>query len=113
MSSPESIAEVGSDRRSPMWRQPVVKLREPLRIVVDDERQAGVIARELVGLVGLDVGPADGRWEVTLDCVKTDRLVIRVLDAVRSSLADDPSSSALVAFEGREYHIQATPEAAS
>jgi hypothetical protein len=61
------------------------------------------------GLVGLAVGPADGRWEVTLDCIKTDRLVIRVLDAARSSLANDPSASALVVLEGREYHIQGKP----
>jgi hypothetical protein len=89
----------------------VVKLREPVRIVVNDERQAGAVTRELVGLVGLDVHPAEGRWEVTLNCIKTDRLVIRVLDAVRSSLARDPSASALVVLEGREYHIQGTPSA--
>jgi hypothetical protein len=86
-------------------RQPVVKIREPLRIVVNTEWQARAVARELVGLVGLDVHPADGRWEVTLDCIKTDRLLIRVIDAVRTSLASDPSGSALVALEGREYHI--------
>lgn len=108
MSPPHSTAQGRSHRRSRMRRLPVVELREPVRIVVDDERQAAAIARALVGLVGLDVHPAEGRWEVTLDCIKTDRLVIRVFDAVRSSLPDDASASALVVLEGREYQIHAT-----
>jgi hypothetical protein len=106
VSMSRSSTQARTDRQSPVRRQPVVKIREPLRIVVTTERQARAVARELVGLVGLDVHPAEGRWEVTLDCIKTDRLLIRVIDAVRTSLASDPSGSALVALEGREYHIR-------
>jgi len=109
--SVHSSARVSSGHRLP--RQPVRRRREPQRIIVDDECQARAVARALVGLVGLDVHPAEGRWEVTLDCIMTDRLVIRVFDAVRSGLLNHPSASALVVLDGREYHIHASPKRAS
>ena len=36
----------------------------------------------------------------------TNNLVARVLDAVRRSLAGEPSASALVTLDGHEYHLQ-------
>jgi hypothetical protein len=80
-------------------------MREPLRIEVGDEQQAAALARELVGVVGLDVRERGGAWEVTVDCVRTDRLVVRVLEAVQRSLANHHTSFAVVRLDGREYRM--------
>jgi hypothetical protein len=80
-------------------------VREILRIELEEERQAAVVARDLVGLAGLDAHPREGGWEVTIDCAQTNRLVVRVLDAVEHALAGQPSSSAVVWLGGREYRL--------
>ena len=74
----------------------------PLRVRVAEERQAIALAQELIGIVRLDVYPENGAWEVALECGKTER----VLDAVRRTLAGEPTASALVLLDGRGPHMQ-------
>ena len=79
---------------------------DPVRITVDEERQAVALAQELIGVSDVDLQPERDRWVVSLKTRHTDNLVVRVLDAVRRSLAGEPTASALVTLDGREYHMQ-------
>jgi hypothetical protein len=79
---------------------------DPLRITVDEERHAVALAQELIGVSDLDLHPERDRWVVSLRAGHTDNLVVRVLDAVRRSLAGEPTASALVTLDGHEYHMQ-------
>ncbi|MGB2952664.1 MAG: STAS domain-containing protein [Gaiellaceae bacterium] len=78
----------------------------PLRITVDEERQAVALAQELIGVSDVDPHPERDRWVVSLTAGHTDNFVVRVLDAVRQSLAGEPTASALVTVDGHEYHMQ-------
>ena len=80
---------------------------DPFRITVDEERHAIALARELIGISEVDLQPERGEWVVSLKARRTDHhLVARVLDAVRRSLASEPSASARVTLDGHEYHMQ-------
>jgi hypothetical protein len=80
---------------------------ESFLIRFDEERQAAALAAALDGIAGGEVHQNGGRWEVLLDCAKTDGLVARVLDAIRSVLAGDVGASAEILLDGREYVMQA------
>jgi hypothetical protein len=82
-------------------------VREPLRVRVTDERHANGLAEELIGVddVSVQHDGGDG-WEVVVDCTLTDRIVVRVLDGLRRTLAGDPTASALLLMDGREYQLQ-------
>jgi len=73
---------------------------DALRVKVASEDAARALADELVGLVGVDVHPDDAGWEVTVGCVRTDRLVVRVKNAVR-----ERCRPATVLLDGREYRL--------
>ena len=60
---------------------------DPLRISVDEERHAVALAQELIGISNVDLHPERDRWVVSLRAGHTNNLVVRVLDAVRRSLA--------------------------
>jgi hypothetical protein len=79
---------------------------DPLRITVDEERQAVALAHELISVSDVDLHPEGDGWVVSLSAGHADNFVVRVLDAVRRSLAGDPPASALVTLDGREYHMQ-------
>jgi hypothetical protein len=80
---------------------------DPLRITVDEERRAVALAQELIGVSDVDLRPEGDRWVVSLRAGHTgNRLVVRVLDAVRRSLAGEPTASALVTLDGHEYQMQ-------
>ena len=79
---------------------------DPFRITVEEERHAVALAQELIGLSDVDLQPERDRWVVSLRARHTENLVVRVLDAVRRSLAGDPTASALVTLDGRQYHLQ-------
>jgi hypothetical protein len=79
---------------------------DPVRITVDEERQAIALAQELIGVSDVDLQPERDRWVVSLKTRHTDNLVVRVLDAVRRSLAGEPTASALVTLDGHDYHMQ-------
>ena len=79
---------------------------DPFRITVGEERHAVALARELIGVSDVDLQPERDRWVVALRARQSGNLVGRVLDAVRRSLAGDPTASALVTLDGREYHMQ-------
>jgi hypothetical protein len=79
---------------------------EPLVVKVDTEDHALALADALDGVPGLDVQRTSAKWEVSIGSTKTDRLVVQVLDAVRSTLAGDTSASAQVLLDGHEYNMQ-------
>jgi hypothetical protein len=79
---------------------------DPVRITVDEERRAIALAHELIGVSDVDLQPERDRWVVSLKTRHTDNLVVRVLDAVRRSLAGEPTASALVTLDGHDYHMQ-------
>jgi len=79
---------------------------DPVRITVDEERQAVALAQELIGVSDVDLQPERERWVVSLKTRHTDNLVVRVLDAVRRSLDGEPTASALVTLDGHDYHMQ-------
>jgi hypothetical protein len=78
---------------------------EPVRVRYSREEQAIVLAQELIGLTSVDVREVDGGWEVGVRGVVGDRLIVRVLDAVRHSLGDDFDTSATVFLDGRDYQL--------
>ena|SRR2546430_7967045 len=78
----------------------------PFRITVDEERHAVALAQELIGVSDVDLHPEGHRWVVSLNTGHSDNLVVRVLDALRRSLAGRPAASALVTLDDHEYHIQ-------
>ena len=82
---------------------------DPLRITVNEERQAIALARELFGISDVDLHAERDSWVVSLTSGHAKNLVVRVLDAVRRSLAGEPTASALVTIKGREYHMQGAP----
>jgi len=73
---------------------------------VNEERHAVALARELIGVSDVDLQRELDKWVVVLRARQSDDLVGRVLDAVRRSLAGEPTASALVSLDGREYHLQ-------
>jgi hypothetical protein len=75
-------------------------MTETLRVKVASEEAARSLADELVGLVGLDVHPDDEGWEVSVGCVRTDRLVVRVFEAARST-----GAAGTLLLDGREYDM--------
>jgi hypothetical protein len=79
---------------------------DPIRITVDEERQAVALAQELIGVSDVDFHSERDRWVVSLKPGHTHNLVVRVLDAVRRSLAGEPTAWALVTLDGHEYRMQ-------
>jgi anti-sigma B factor antagonist len=81
---------------------------DPLRISFDEERHAVALAQKLSGVSDVDLHPDRDGWVVSLRAGHTNNLtnnlVVRVLDAVRQSLAGEPTASALVTRDGHEYH---------
>ena len=81
-------------------------MTEPLRVRLSEERQAEAVARELRGLVPVDLHQSDETWEVTVRGVLGDKLVVRVLNAVRSALDGESTARARVLLNGREYELE-------
>ncbi len=77
-----------------------------VRVRLADEHQALALARELTGIESLEVGRENGGWHVSISDVRSDRLIVQVLDAVRRALAGQPNASATVLLDGREYQMQ-------
>jgi len=76
-----------------------------LRITVDEERQAVAVASELIDVSEVDLHSERDRWVVSLKAGHSNNLVVRVLNAVRRSLAGEPTASALVTIDGHDYHM--------
>lgn len=74
----------------------------PLRVTLDQQQQADALAHELSG-DDVSVHAEESSWIVSIDGAKTDRLVVRVLDAIRDTLARHADSSAVVELDGQEY----------
>jgi hypothetical protein len=80
-------------------------------IRVAEESQATLLAAELADYANAEVRRYGVRWEVALAGAKTDRLVAVALEAVQRSLDGDPSSTAQVLLDGREYRMHGMPDA--
>jgi hypothetical protein len=85
---------------------------EKVLIRVAEESRATMLADELAVYATSVVRRYDGRWEVALGAAKTDRLIALTLEAVQRSLDGDPSSTAQVLLDGREYRMHANEDAA-
>jgi hypothetical protein len=79
---------------------------EPLRVRLVEEKQALALVRELAGIDGVEVHRDRGDWEVTLCNGNGEQHVVTVLDAVRRALTGQPTASARVMLDGREYQLQ-------
>ena len=80
---------------------------ETVLIRVAEEGRATQLAAELAVYANAEVRRYEGGWEVALSGAKTDRLVAIALEAVQRSLDGDPSSTAKVLLDGREYRMHA------
>jgi hypothetical protein len=87
-------------------RNPAATSLEPLRIRVTDAQHAVALTRELDGIGKVDVNGGAGTWEIALHGSKTDGVVVKVLDAVRRTLAGDSAASAEMLLDGHKYSIQ-------
>lgn len=74
----------------------------PLRVTLDQQRLADALVRELSGN-NVSLHAENGGWIVSIDGATTDQLVVHALNAIRDTLARQPSASALVELDGREY----------
>jgi hypothetical protein len=88
-------------------RRHAEKEREPFLIRFDEERHAAALVDALEGVAIGEVHRRAGRWEVLLEGAKTDSMVVRVLDAIRSTLAGDHGASAQILLDGHKYVMQA------
>lgn len=79
---------------------------EPLRIRVDREAYAVALGRDLASFGTVDLQPYGVQWELSLHGPKTDRVVNRVLEAVRRTLEGKTSDVAEIVLDGRTYHMQ-------
>jgi hypothetical protein len=84
--------------------------REMLQIRVAQESRASDLAGELAEYARVEVRTRGDEWEVALGGAKTDRLVAVALEAVQRSLDGDPSSTAQVLIDGREYRMHAAAD---
>jgi hypothetical protein len=76
--------------------------KPPFRITLDQQRLADELAQALADK-NVSVHAEDGGWTVSIDDTRTDQVVVRVLDAIRDTLAGRPSASAKVQLDGNEY----------
>lgn len=72
------------------------------RIILDRQRLADALAHKLSG-ANVSVQAEDSNWIVSIDGANTDQFVVRVLDAIRDTLARQADASALVELDGQEY----------
>lgn len=81
-----------------------LRASQPLRIGVDEERNALALSTELAEIGAIDVRRNRIKWEVSVDCPKTHPSVVRALDAARRTLG--PSDTALVLVDGHKYRVR-------
>ena len=74
----------------------------PFRVTLDQQRLAEALAQEL-SENDVSVHAENGDWIVSINDAKADHLVVRVIDATRVTLAAQPTASALIQLDGRDY----------
>jgi hypothetical protein len=77
-----------------------------IRVQVPTESMAVSVAHDLIGIVGLDLRPNGDGWEVVVDAVMTDRLVVRLVNAAQEAIRADADASAILVIDSREYTIR-------
>ena len=86
--------------------------KPPFRVRLDQRRLADALAQALSD-TNVSLHAEDGSWIVSIDDARTDRAVVCVLDAIRETLASQPSASALVQLDGHEYVMRREDQVAS
>ena len=76
--------------------------RHPFHVTLDRQQLAEALAEQL-SENDVSIHADNGHWIVSINGAKADHLVVRVLDATRATLAAEPSASALIELDGREY----------
>ena len=76
--------------------------KRPFRVTLDRQWLAKALA-EALSEHEVSVFADDGGWIVSIGDARTDQLVMRVLDAIRDTLAKQPSASAHVQLDGHDY----------
>jgi hypothetical protein len=76
--------------------------KHPFRVTLDQQPLADALAQALSDK-DVSVHAEDGSWIVSIDGVRTDQIVVHVLDAIRDTLAARPSASARVQLDGHDY----------
>jgi hypothetical protein len=79
---------------------------EPFKIRLAAERHAAGLAHELAAIDGIRVERNGDRREVVIAGAITDRVVSSVLDGLRRAVAGDPTATAWVFLDGREYEFE-------
>jgi hypothetical protein len=103
-----SVSEISKPAGSSQEEgEPEMGSVDAFRITVDEERQAVALAQELTGFSDVDLQRDRDRWVVSLRARHSANVVVRVLDAVRRSLAGDPTASALVTLDAASTTCQA------
>ena len=74
----------------------------PFHVTLDQQSLAEALAKELAEN-DVSVHAENGNWIVSINEMKADRLVVRVLDATRATLASQPTATAFIKLDGREY----------
>lgn len=80
-------------------------IRPTLRVRFEQEGHAVACAHQLVGVSGVHVQADGDSWEVGIEGENTEQFVVRLLDAVRQTLAGETTAFALVTLDGREYRL--------
>jgi hypothetical protein len=76
--------------------------KHPFQVTLDQQTLADALAQALSDKE-VSVEAENGSWIVSIDGVRTDQIVVHVLDAVRDTLAKRPSASAHVQLDGHDY----------
>jgi hypothetical protein len=84
---------------------PAATSLEPLRIRVPEHRQALALSSELTELGTVEIVDGTGVWEVHLHGPKANGVIVKVLEAVRRTLAGAPAASAEILLDGRRHHM--------
>ena len=76
--------------------------KHPFLVTLDQQRLADDLAQTLAEK-NVSVHAEAGSRTVSIEHARTDQIVVYVLDAIRSTLANRPRASARVQLDGNEY----------
>jgi hypothetical protein len=81
-------------------------MAERLRIRVGKERHAVALAYELAMLGKIEVSRNSDVWEISIDGVQTNDLVVSTLEAIHRTLSGQPSATAEVVLDGDTHQMR-------
>ena len=81
-------------------------MAERLRIRVGEERHAVALADELAGLAPIEVSRNSDAWEISIEGLQTNDLVVGTLEAIRRTLSGQPFALAEVVLDGDTHQMR-------